>query len=207
MRSSHHCLTGMLLLALIFNTGCVSFDYKNLSASEQKKYYGTQPGDHKLSDYFSVDVSKGMMQFYFLRQSRVDKEMIGVIAAKWSDYANWGPREIAYAISDDGKRLLFFDEPGFDNGKPVNTKHGVVVADLYLFDAQSGQKMLIYRDVHRRGFACEDFPRNFVRFGKVSPGFNIEGFAYSTEGIEISLEARRKKLREAGRSAAICGPL
>jgi hypothetical protein len=24
----------------------------------------------------------------------------------WSDYSNWGPRELAYAISDDGRRLF-----------------------------------------------------------------------------------------------------
>ncbi len=198
-------VTGLVILLL--SAGCVSNDYKNLSLESRQEYYGTQPGSHKLSESFSVDVNNGMMKFYFHAQSKTDKELIGVIAAVWSDYANWGPREIAYAISDDGNRLLFFDEPGIDKGKSVNTKNGVVVADLYLFDALSGRKSVIYRDVHRQGFSCEELPRNFVHFGNVKSGFNIEGVAYSTEGREISLEARSKELREAGKSAEICGPL
>lgn len=182
-------------------------EFNNLSPENQQKYYGTQPGDHKLSDYFSIEVDRNLMKFYFWGQSRATRQLIGVIATKWSDRANWGPREIAFAISQDGNRLLFFDEPDVDKGQPTRMKHGVVVADLYQFDAASGTKTLIRSDVHRRGFSCEQLPRNYVRFGHVNPGFRIEGVAFSTEGEEISLEARRKRLREAGRGSEICGPL
>jgi len=196
-----------LCVVISLLAACATNDYEKLSPEKKQKYYGTQPGYHKLSDYFSVDVGKGMMQFYFLGQSKSDKELIGVIAPIWGDYANWGPREIAYAISDDGKRLLFFDEPGIDERKPVKTKDGIVVADLYVFDAQSGRKDLVYSDIHRRGFSCEELPRNYVRFGRVHPNFNIESFAYSTDGDEVSLEDRRKKLFEGGDKEKICGPL
>jgi hypothetical protein len=200
-------LPGILLVALSLNTGCTTNEYKSLPLERQQRDYGTQPGYHMLSEYFSVDVNERLMRFYFLGQRKNEKRLLGTIATVWGDYANYGPREIAYAISNDGKRLLFFDEPGIDEGKPRGMKNGVGVADLYIFDVQKEGKTLVYRDVHRQSFSCVRFPRNFIYYGRVPRSVTIDPFAYSTEGREISLEDRRKKLFESGNAAKICGPL
>ena len=181
--------------------------FKKLPPERQAKYFGTQPGYHRLSDAFAIEVRDRLMTFYFLGATGDgDKTTIGVIAATWSEYSDFGPREIAYAISSDGKRLLFFDEPGVGD-RPIAIKHGVGVADLYRMDADKGEKEIVYGEIHRRGFSCIEFPGNMVRFSQVRPGFQLDEFAYSTEGEEISVAERHRKLVEAKRVDQICGPL
>jgi hypothetical protein len=178
--------------------GCTTYRYTEYGAKEPEKFYGTQPGYHGLSAYFSVDVSDYLMRFYFLGASTTEKQKIGILKVRWYDRSDYGPRQMAYAISDDGKRLLFFDEPGAEQGKPLRTKDRVVVADLYFFDADRGQSELLQRDVHRRGIGCVEFPRNYLPYGVVHSIANIALFAYSTERQQISVEARRRN-RQCGR--------
>lgn len=186
---------------------CTAYRYSEYGAKEPEKFYGTQPGHHKLSDNFSVEVSDYLMRFYFLGHSPSEKQMLGVLKVRWYDRSDYGPRQMAYAISPDGKRLLFFDEPGAEQGAPLKTKDSVVVADLYLFDADRGQRELLQRDVHRRGIGCVEFPRNYLPYGVVHSIANIEVFAYSTEREEVSLEARRQRMIESGLERKLCGPL
>jgi len=195
------------LVAIGILAGCTTYDYKKYGADEPEKYFGTQPGYHKLSDYYSVEVNDRLMKFYFLGKSTHDKELIGTVGTFWFDRSNYGPREIAYAISADGRRLLFFDEPGIGEGRPVGTKSGTVAANLYAIDAGNGQRQLLYPDVHRRGTSCVDLPKSYIRFGKIRSIGNIESIAYSTDGKEVSLEARRKALWDRGEKDKICGPL
>lgn len=200
-----------ILLPLIFFLGLSGSlraeKYEKLGAQEQKKYFGTQPGSHQLSDSFAVDVDRKLMKFYFLGPSQKERTLIGVLSVFRFDSSDYGPREIAYAISADGKRLLYFDEPGVDHGKPPPSKDGTPVADLYRFEAGSGARQLIEQGVYRLGVSCEQFPTNTVRFGRLAPGGRSSGFAYSTEGQEVSLDERSRKLRDSGQQAKICGPL
>jgi len=195
------------LMAMGVLVGCTTYDYKNYGAHQPDKYFGTQPGYHELSDHFSVEVNDRLMKFYFLGKSPQKKEQIGIVATFWFDRSNYGPREIAYAISEDGKRLLFFDEPGVGEGRPVGIKNGTVAANLYVIDARDGRRQLLYPDVHRRGTSCVDLPRNYIRFGKIRSIGDIESIAYSTDGKEVSLEARRRALWDRGEKDKICGPL
>jgi len=187
--------------------GCSTYDYKQYAAHEPDKYFGTQPGYHLLSKHFATEVTHGLTKFYYLDRNTQRKEQIGVVMTFWFDRSNYGPREIAYAISADGKRLLFFDEPGVAEGKPVGSKHGTVAANLYVIDASDARRQLVHPDVHRRGTSCVDLPRNYIRFGKIRSIGDIESIAYSTEGREVSLEARRKALWDQGARDKICGPL
>jgi hypothetical protein len=200
-------LAAASLMAMGALAACTTYEYKNYGARQPDKYFGTQPGYHKLSDHFSVQADDRLMKFYVLGKATQDKEQIGIVATFWFDRSNYGPREVAYAISEDGKRLLFFDEPGVGEGRPVGTKNGTVAANLYMIDAANGRRQLLYPDVHRRSTSCVDLPRNYIRFGKIRSIGNIEGIAYSTDGAEISLEARRKALWDHGEKDKICGPL
>jgi hypothetical protein len=139
--------------------GCTTYRYTEYGAKEPDKFYGTQPGYHKLSDHFSVETSDYLMRFHFLGLSKTEKQNIGILKVRWYDRSDYGPRQMAYAISQDGRRLLFFDEPGADQGKPLRTKDSVVVADLYFFDADRGHRELLQRDVHRRGIGVLSSPR------------------------------------------------
>jgi len=177
-----------LVVALSLQAGCTTTKYRDLPVDQQEWAAATQPGYHLLSEYFSVEVSNGRngrMTFYFLGQSKRERRPLGTIASVWADYAEFGTRQIAYAISGDGKRLLFFDEFGIDQGK---TRFG---PNLYLFDAQEEKMSLIYRDVHRQTFSIVKLPRNFIYYGRVRPGGVADGFAYSTEGEEYPLGGRR----------------
>lgn len=199
--------TAASLVAISLIAGCTTYDYKKHGAPAPEKYFGTQPGYHKLSDHFAVEVNERVMKFYFLGSTSPMKQAIGVVAIFWFDHSNYGPREIAYAISEDGRRLLFFDEPGVLEGRPVATKNGTFAADLYVIDASNGARQLLRADVHRRGTSCVDLPRNYIRYGNIRSIGNIEGIAYSTDGEEVSLEARRKFLWDRGEKDKICGPL
>jgi hypothetical protein len=160
-----------------------------------------------LSEHFATEVTRELTKFYYLDKKTQRKEQIGVVGTFWFDRSNYGPREIAYAISDDGKRLLFFDEPDVGEGKPVGMKYGTVAANLYVIDSSDARRQLVQPDVHRRGTSCVELPRNYIRFGKIRSIGDIESIAYSTEGREESLEARREALWNRGERNKICGPL
>jgi len=182
-------LLGSAVVAFSLSACFASYD--NLSPEQQVKYYGTQPGYHSLSDYFAVDVAKGLMRFYYLGRSGHDKVLLGTVLAFAFDASNWGPRDTAFGISDDGQRLLFFDEPGV-----VQYKSGRLRADLYLFDTTAEHKTLIRHEILRYSTSCIDVPRNAVRFGVERPASgSSDEFAYSTEGKETPL------------AGVSCGPL
>lgn len=174
-------LLGSAVVALSLAACFTSYD--SLSPEQQHKYHGTQPGYHDLSDYFAVDVGKSLMKFYYLGRSGHDKVLVGTVLAFAYDAANWGRRDTAFGISDDGQRLLFFDEPGV-----AQYKTGRLRADLYLFDATTERKTLIRHEILRYSDSCIDLPRNTVRFGVERPASgSSDEFAYSTEGKETPL--------------------
>ena len=174
-------LFGSAVVALSLSSCFASYD--SLSPEQQYKYHGTQPGYHSLSDYFAVEVGKKLMKFYYLGHSGHDKLLLGTILALTYDATNWGRRETAFGISEDGQRLLFFDEPGV-----AQYKTGRLRADLYLFDATAERKTLVRHEILRYSDSCIDIPRNAVRFGVERPASgSSDEFAYSTEGKETAL--------------------
>lgn len=196
----------MSFLAFAGLAGCVVYSYDEYGSNDPDRFFGTQPGYHKLSEYFAVDVSGYLMRFYFTGGPTGQPEKIGVLLRHLYDRSDYGPRNEAFALSQDGRRLLFFDEPGAEERKPRNTKNYVVVADLYLLDADDGHRELLHPDVHRGGSGCIRIPRNYLPFGIVHSIGNIELLAYTTEREEISFEARRKSLIESGKKDEVCGP-
>lgn len=195
------------LLTALYLSGCTTYHYADLQQVDADKYMNTQAGYHKLSDHFSINVDRRLTKVYYLTGDKKQKQLIATVRTIWFEFSDYGPREIVYAISGDGRRLLFFNEPDVAGGAPDNLKNGVAVADLYLLDASDDRPVLLYKDVHRLGVSCVEFPPNFIRFGKVLPAGEIQAIAFSTESIAVSLDDRRKSLYKRGNKAAVCGPL
>ncbi len=188
-------------------TACTTYRYTDLQPADAGSYANTQAGYHKLSEHFSINVDKRLTKVYFLVGEKKQKQLIGTVRSIWFEFSDYGPREIVYAISMDGRKLLFFNEPAVAEGAPDNLKNGVAVADLYLQDASDDKPVLLFKDVHRLGTSCVQFPSNFIRFGKILPTGEIEPIAFSTESIIVKLDDRRKSLYKRGNKAAVCGPL
>jgi hypothetical protein len=192
-----------LLGTVSLSTGCTTFDYEKHGARSPDQHFGTQPGYHVLSEHFAIEVSSKLAKIYYLDEATRGQVQIGTLSIYWFDRSNYGPRarETYYAISDDGRQLLFFDEPGVREGKATDW---TIRPNLYVIDAVDGRRKLLFADVHRHSTNCVVLPRNYVRFRKAD---DADYVAYSTDGQEVSLEARRKALWDRGDKDKICGPL
>jgi len=197
---------GLTIVSVFVLVGCFpSYEFKDLTPRNQQTAFGTQPGYHELSPHFAVEVDYELTRFYYLGKPGSETEEIGAIVTRWAEFSNYGPREIAYAISDDGKRLLFYNEPGVGEGEPLRIVDYWPRADLYLFDIDAGSPKLVHRDAHRQVFICGEFPRDYIYLGKiVADRSTPEGYAYSTQKNEKSLDEIRRKLEEVGRSHEFC---
>ncbi len=193
MRSSRKAVLFAVLVATAGLVACVSSRYSQLSDSEKARYFGTQPGYHILSPNFSVKVSGRRMWFYRLYGSG-GQELIGVFYPPRFDFSNYGDRQSVYGISEDGKRLLYFNGQELASGK-LNK-----VTGLYINDVSKGDK-LITQDISSIT-TCVKLPKNFMVSG-------VKGttFYYSTEGKKISASDRLKRLFAQGRGKEVCGPL
>ncbi|MDT8404453.1 hypothetical protein [Sulfuriflexus sp.] len=143
-----------------------------------------ETGETRLSAYFSIKLSGGIMRPRVLEtfHHQGDKKVqIGLV--KFSEYS---PRQNGYAISADGKTLLYFhrDLPA---SKVVNKRSG-----LYEFRHGHGDKLL-HRDANNSEYLEEKLPANTVVFGvykKEANSFRIQGEVYTrdTDGREKRLQ-------------------
>jgi hypothetical protein len=117
-------------------------EYEDLSAADKERYLGTQVGFHRLSPYFAVAVGGGsagkprLMQIYYYENGTSRRHLIGVIEAVKFESADYGPRDQHFAISDDGRNLLYFHE----------ANHGYGALDkpdgLYLATAEGKEQLV-----------------------------------------------------------------
>ena len=194
-------LTIALIATASLAAGCTTFEYQKYGAREPDQHFGTQPGYHVLSEFFAIEVSSKLAKVYYLDGATKEKVQVGTLSIFWFDRSNYGPRATYYAISGNGRRLLFFDEPGVKEGSAPDY---TISPDLYVIDAADGRRQLLFAKVHRHSTNCVVLPRNYVRFRKAGDTHHV---AYSTDGQEVSLEARRKALWDRGDKDKICGPL
>ena len=107
---------GILSLLSISCSVFLKHDYEDLSAADKERYLGTQVGFHRLSPYFAVAVGGGgtgnvrLMQIYFYENGTSRRHLIGTLEAVTFESADYGPRDQHFAISDDGRKLLYFHE-------------------------------------------------------------------------------------------------
>jgi len=198
---------GLTIVSVFVLVGCFpSYKFKNLPPRNQQTAFGTQPGYHELSQHFAVKVNKKLTRFYYLgKPGSETEEKIGTILTMWAEFSDYGPREISYAISDDGRRLLFYNEPAVSEGEHPKVVDHWPRADLYLFDIDVGSPRLIHGDAHRQVFLCGEFPPDYIYLGKVvAERVTPDGYAYSTQDNERSLDEIRLNLDNAGRIDEFC---
>jgi hypothetical protein len=147
--------------AIVMCMGCGSTTLlSQLPPAEQTKYKGTEPGWHVLSPYFAVDIkSNGKATFYHLRDQGDAKarDAIGRQDMYWPtgelviNKRKFGPRESAYAVSQDGRSLLYFrdrgvlfDDPHREPGGPPRDFR----AELHLYRHGLGDSLIV-SDVDR----------------------------------------------------------
>ena len=147
----------MRLLFLAAVAAAVSFGctttgkLADLGPEEQAKVKGTEPGRHALSPFFVVEIkSNALATFYYIPdpQDSKTRKPIGKQRVNWeglADGVDWkvGPRENAYAVSADGRSLLYFVDPepfllGDDYQNWGNSFH----AELHLYRHGSGDSLI-----------------------------------------------------------------
>jgi len=135
-------VVGIFSLFLISCSVFLKHEYEDLQPAEKEQYLGTQVGFHRLSPYFAVAVGGGsagtvrLMQIYFYENGTSRRHLIGTLEAVTFESADYGPRDQHFAMSDDGRKLLYFHE----------AKHGYGALDkpdgLYLASAD-GKEILV----------------------------------------------------------------
>lgn len=140
-----------------------------------------QPGHNRISQYFSVEVTGGVVtarsiRYYHHPDGGQKSELIGADL-----FPVMASRQTAYAISDDGKRFLYFHNRELKEG--VTKESG-----LYLFTHGDGDK-ITYRRAYNNHNPSEKLPKNAVAFGKIPPESHIflkdePTYVRTTEGEE-----------------------
>lgn len=141
-------------------------------------------GETRLSPYFSIKLSGGIFRPRLLETFHHEngkKVQIGLV--KFSEFA---PRQNGYAISADGKTLLYFhqDLPLDD---VVNKRGG-----LYEFQEGRGDRQL-HKDANNSEYLQNKLPTNTIVFAiqrKEANSFRIKGEVYIRD-----TEGREKRLR------------
>jgi hypothetical protein len=108
---------GTVLVSLVAILGCATVVHlSDVPPDQQANYKGTEPGWHDLSPYYAVDISgKGKAKFYHYPDpsNRKKRETLGGQMMFWpgEEFLHkelFGPRENSYAVSSDGRSLLYF---------------------------------------------------------------------------------------------------
>ncbi len=138
-------------------------------------------GDTQLSPYFSITLSGGnwysplMLKVY--HHDNGDKQLIGL--SKFSEYAS---RQNGYAISDDGKTILYFHQNLPDDGG-VNKPGG-----LYEYKHGRGAKR-VHSFVSNAAYLSVPLPRNIIVYSqleKIKDSMRLDSKYYlrDTDGNE-----------------------
>jgi hypothetical protein len=124
---------GLLILAAWgCCAGCSStLRFDQISPERQAMSAGTQPGRHLLSPWFTVEVRKSTLDqpraaFYHTPDRSAPDQLVklGEQYVYWptgeyvTDKQEFGPRRCSYAISADGRALLYFVEPSVPFSMP-----------------------------------------------------------------------------------------
>ena len=159
--------------------------YADLSQQDKQKYAGTQYGFHTLSKHFAVDVSRktNTVSFYHYEvddNGEQKETLIGTISAYMFDFSDFGSRENAFAISEDGRVLLYFHESAQSHGR-LHKADG-----LYVYQHGRGDQ-LVHRNVDRYSYGSGDLPRNAITFAVKINAFETQAYVRTTEGEEYPL--------------------
>lgn len=143
-----------------------------------------EEGETQLSPYFSIKLSGGIFRPRLLETFHHEngkKVQIGLV--KFSKYA---PRQNGYAISADGKTLLYF-HMDLPIDEVVNKRGG-----LYEFRHGRGDRQL-HKDANNSEYLQNKLPTNTLVFAlhkKEANSFRVKGEVYIRD-----TEGREKRLR------------
>ena len=161
---------------------CVFFSLSSFAQDSKVPQFEKIPhGETKLSEYFSIELSGGnwfkplTLEVFHLDNGK--KELIGL--TRFSEYAS---RQNAYAISDDGKTLLYFHQNLPDDGG-VNKPGG-----LYEFREGRGAKR-IHSFVSNAVYLPIELPKNIIVYAqleKIKDSMRLDSKNYlrDTDGNE-----------------------
>ena len=179
--------------------GCATGKLAQLSPEQQAHFKGTEPGQHALSPFFSVQIkSNGLATFYYVPDPQHSKtrKQIGKQNMRWeglADGVDWklGPRENAYAISADGRSLLYFLDPQGLFGAGAEYEHwgNSFHAELHLYRHGAGDS-LIAKGITHWVSSRSPVPADAVIFAEVDrskPYSNIPAARVAGETIVKSI--------------------
>ena len=161
------CLAAAAVLMCI---GCGSTTLlSQLPPAEQTKYRGTEPGWHALSPYFAVDIKSNRKATFYHQRDPEDpkaRDAIGRQDVYWPtgelviDKNKFGPREDAYAVSQDGRSLLYFLDAQGLFGAAVEREHWVYSfrAELHLYRQGLGDSLIVSDVDHWADYGPPDPP-------------------------------------------------
>jgi len=160
---------GLAALAVSLCVGCGSTTLlSQLPPAEQTKYRGTEPGWHALSPYFAVNIkSNGKATFYHVRNPEDPnaRDAIGRQDMYWPtgelviQKRKFGPREQAYAVSQDGRSLLYFRDPLVLFGDPKRDAWEPAMpfgAQLHLYRHGLGDSLIVSNVDHWGSYGLRD---------------------------------------------------
>jgi hypothetical protein len=127
---------GAVVVISCVTASCSAFlkhEYEDLAPDAKEQHLGTQAGFHRLSPYFAVAVGGGsagterLMQIYFYENGTSRRHLIGTVEAVTFESSDFGPRDQHFAVSDDGRKLLYFHEARYGYGA-LDKPDGLYVA-------------------------------------------------------------------------------
>ncbi len=151
--------------AALLSMGCGATVLSQLTPEVQPRYRGTEPGRHVLSPHFVIEIkSNGRATFFHVPDPRDPErrtklgaqdmfwppgsfEVSGVMREVYR--CRFGPRENAYAISPEGRSLLYFKEGGLLTPGPGHPKHPFEFgASLHLYRHGLGDSLILASVTH-----------------------------------------------------------
>ncbi|WP_126453310.1 hypothetical protein [Sulfuriflexus mobilis] len=168
----------LMILALALSPLAAALELK--TSAYAPLHEKVEEGETRLSPYFSIMLSGGIFRPRLLETFHHEngkKVQIGLV--KFSKYA---PRQNGYALSADGKTLLYFHQD-LPRDDVVNKRGG-----LYEFQHDRGDSLL-HKDANNSEYLLDKLPSNTIVFAKLikeANSFRVKGEVYirDTEGNE-----------------------
>jgi len=167
----------------------LSFTAKAGDSSYIPQHDTIAEGETIISNSFFAKVSGGFMGPRMISIYYKNNDVLQLIGL--NTYPKYGSRQNAYAISDDGKTLLYFHKNRLDSDN-INKSDG-----LYEYTVGNGD-IAIYDKVNSGVYIKDKTPNNSIVFGRLlkdnnTGQINRKIFIRDTKGSEYEWNPRKNK--------------